>query len=122
MNDHIPADPVAEVMKNGLVELPFSDFDHRVMVKIRREAETVARSKKDKRFSSLFFMLGCFSGMCLSGMVGLGERPGEPVWWKMITIVLFLLFLDSACQQVFKTRLASKLFTTNSQHRKRVGR
>ena len=64
--DNKPAkDPIAEIMKHSLVELPFTDFDQRMMMQIRREAMAIAKSKKGQKFVITIFCFGVFS-WCIS--------------------------------------------------------
>ncbi len=100
LNNNKANDPIAELMQHGLVEMPFSDFDHRMMVSIRREAVTISHSKRDKSRAYLFFMLGCFFGLCMSAYIGVGyagvTAMNGGILWQVTTVVFFYLLLGSA--------------------------
>ena len=97
--DNKPAkDPIAEIMKHSLVELPFTDFDQRMMMQIRREAMAIAKSKKDKNLSSLFFALGCLVGAFLFNWLAFVQLPythGVKIFLQVIGVLLFLLCVNS---------------------------
>jgi hypothetical protein len=101
-------DQLAKVMKHSLVEMPFSDFDQRMMLQIRKEAIALERAKKDKSSASTFFMLGCFFGTCCSGVVAFSKdiRNIEGVdlksVWHASAVILLFLFLNSFYHRFFK--------------------
>ncbi len=113
MNAEKQKDAVAHMMRHSLVELPFSDFDQRMMMQIRREAEVMATSKKDKNRAALFFTLGCLFGAILSNWLVFGfsaELNNVKILVQAVGVLTFLLFVRSA----YNLLMASKPFEMNS--------
>ena len=100
-----PKDAVADLMKYSLVELPFGDFDQRMMMLIRREATVLAKSKKDKDRSALFFTLGCLLGAIFSNWLvfkgGADIQEGK-LMLMAVGVLMFLLFVKSAYAMLVK--------------------
>ncbi|MEJ5996496.1 hypothetical protein WG904_18855 [Pedobacter sp. Du54] len=94
-----------KALKNSLVELPFSDFDQRMMQEIRKEAIVLEKTKKDRNIASLFFMLGCFFGMCCAGLAAFSKEVSGmdlKTVWQAATVILGFLFINSFYTIVYK--------------------
>ena len=98
MENKSSKDPIAGLMKHSLVELPFSDFDQRMMLQIRREAVVLDKAKKDKNLSSIFFGLGCLFGAFVFNWLAFGQLPythGIKIFLQIGGILMFLLLLNN---------------------------
>lgn len=108
MKAETPKDVVADLMKHSLVELPFGDFDQRMMMEIRREAVVLAKSKKDKDRSALFFTLGCLLGAIFSNWLvftGGDSIQGGRLMLMAVGVLMFLLFVKSAYAMLVKSTI-----------------
>lgn len=56
------------LMKHSLVELPFQDFEERMMDKIRQEKQQHNLVQHNIRFAWIFFVLGLFLGLLITNM------------------------------------------------------
>lgn len=68
-NESIKNDPLRSLMKDSLLEMPFSDFESRTMQYILMEASSRASVAKDKKLSYIFFVLGNFSGLLIAALL-----------------------------------------------------
>jgi len=110
MNNEFPNDTIANAMKHSLVEMPFSDFDQRMMQQIRKEAIALEKTRKDKNNASLFFVLGCFFGMCCSGILVMGKQANELFGFGLksvlqaTSVILLFLFLNGVYKLFIKLK------------------
>ena len=98
MENKSSKDPISGLMKHSLVELPFSDFDQRMMLQIRREALVLDKAKKDKNLSSIFFGLGCLFGAFVFNWLALGQLPythGIKIFLQIAGVLMLLLLLNN---------------------------
>ncbi|HEY0667635.1 MAG TPA: hypothetical protein VGD22_05635 [Sphingobacteriaceae bacterium] len=65
-NETLKRDSLRDLMKESLLEMPFSDFESRTMRFILIEAGSRASAAKDKKLSSIFFVLGNVSGLLIA--------------------------------------------------------
>ena len=63
------ADPLASLIKDSGLEIPFSDFDDKVMRRIAGESIATAGISRDRKLSLVFFMLVVLLGIALNSMV-----------------------------------------------------
>lgn len=96
-------DPITQLLKHSLVEMPFSDFDQRMMLQIRREAAVLEKTKKDKNLSSIFFALGCLFGAFLFNWLAFEQLPytqSIKIFLQVAGVLLFLLFVNSVYKRI----------------------
>ncbi len=67
-------DPLRQLMKHSLVEMPFSDFEARTMHRIREQESVRAATTKDRKLFTVFFVLGVIAGITVSALLsGTGQ-------------------------------------------------
>lgn len=64
-------------MRHSRLKMPFSDFEERTMVRIYREQQVKAASRRYRKLSWVFFVLGAVLGALATGFItalpGLGS-------------------------------------------------
>lgn len=70
MNSEKEEKLIRELMGQSGSEMPFIDFENKLMEQIHKEANTSRSFLKDVRLSWFFFMVGTFFGLFLSTQVG----------------------------------------------------
>ena len=70
MNSEKEEKLVRELMGKSVIEMPFVDFENKLMEQIHKEANTSRSFLKDVRLSWFFFIVGTFFGLFLSILVG----------------------------------------------------
>jgi hypothetical protein len=94
MNKDQKQELLAKIMKNSLVEMPFSDFDDQVMLRIQQETVATSQSRRDRKRSSIFFALGCAAGMILSFLLSVYQWEGvQNGMFKLFAQVVFATIL-----------------------------
>ncbi len=87
---------VRELMEYSGREMPFVDFEDRLMVHIYKEAKTSRSFLNDIRLSCFFFVLGTLFGLILNIIVSKMNQPimGLPAQqFSLIIQTLFVIFL-----------------------------
>jgi len=87
---------VRELMEKSGREMPFADFEDKLMVQIYKEAKTSRSFLKDIQLSWFFFVLGTLFGLILNIMVSKMNQPimGLPAQqFSLIIQTLFVIFL-----------------------------
>ncbi len=87
---------VRELMEKSGREMPFADFEDKLMVQIYKEANTSRSFLKDIRLSWFFFFLGTLFGLILNIIVSKMNQPimGLPAQqFSLIIQTLFVIFL-----------------------------
>lgn len=84
---------LSNIMKSSLVEMPFSDFEDRVMLQIQQESTAYSQSRRDRNRSSVFFALGCCAGMVLSFLLSVYQWPEgvQSGMFKLLAQVVFAI-------------------------------
>jgi hypothetical protein len=59
----------SELMRHGRLKMPFSDFEERTMARIHREQQVQAASRRYRKLSWMFFVLGAILGALATGFV-----------------------------------------------------
>ena len=96
-------DGIKEIMKMAKLEMPFDDFDAKVMAdieKIEAEKESISKSRK---YALIFFAAGTFFGICLNYLVtelifpkiiDIQLRNYLGLFSQIIYVILIVLFSD----------------------------
>lgn len=61
---------VREIIKDSMLELPFTDFEDRMMAKISRYEAQKRQALQHRFYSLLFFFIGTIFGLALNYIVG----------------------------------------------------
>jgi hypothetical protein len=87
---------VRELMEKSGREMPFADFEDKLMEQIYNEAKTSRSFLKDIQLSWFFFVLGTFFGLILNIIISKMNQPimGIPAQqFSLILQTLFVIFL-----------------------------
>lgn len=76
------------LMKHARVELPFQDFEDRMMDKIHQEKQHRQLVKTNIRYAWLFFFLGLFLGLLITSLTAQLHQQLYGIPLKKIAIVL----------------------------------
>lgn len=60
---------LSELMQHSRLQMPFSDFEERTMARIHRESRVKADSRRYKKLSRAFFVLGAVLGALATHLV-----------------------------------------------------
>ncbi len=101
-----------QLMNKSSVEIPFSDFEDKMMDQIYREQENTKSVSKNIRIAWFFFFLGLFFGLLITNMTANLDSLIEGVPVKQIALftqvgiaVLLLFQLDKLIDFRFKKKL-----------------
>ena len=87
---------VRELMEKSGREMPFTDFEDKLMAQIHKEADASRSFLKDIKLSWFFFVLGTLFGLILNIIVSKMNQPilGLPAQqFGLIIQTLFVIFL-----------------------------
>ena len=59
----------SELMRHSRLKMPFSDFEERTMARIHREQQVKTASRRYRKLSWVFFVLGAVVGALATGFV-----------------------------------------------------
>lgn len=87
---------IQELMAKSQREMPFADFEERLMLQIHKEERTSRSFWKDIRLSWFFFVVGTLFGLFLNILVAEMNKPifGLPAQgWILFIQAIFVIFL-----------------------------
>lgn len=87
---------VRELMEKSVREMPFADFEEKLMVQIQQEAKNSHSFLKEIKLSWFFFVIGTLFGLVLNIIVSKMNQPilGLPAQqFSLIIQTLFVIFL-----------------------------
>ncbi|MBL1409202.1 hypothetical protein [Sphingobacterium faecale] len=96
-------DKLYDLLKNSKLELPFDDFESRMMQQIVDFEKTKVQMHQSKKMALLFFLIGTVFGMLLNYGLGLAlDSYGLPqasldkisFFSQLIYVILIVLFSD----------------------------
>jgi hypothetical protein len=61
----------SELMRHSRLKMPFSDFEERTMARIYREQQVKAATRRYRKISWVFFVLGAVLGALATGFITL---------------------------------------------------
>ncbi len=103
-------DKLKRLLSNSRLEMPFDDFEERLMTRIRKEAGNEKAIDKNIRLAWLFFALGTFFGVLLSVILSpVNTMYGYPVSKILLSFyiaagTLLLLFVEQLLKLTLKHR------------------
>lgn len=108
-------DKLKDLMKMGKVELPFADFEEKMMRRIEKAEQERLAIDKSRKYALLFFLLGTLFGMAgnylLADFVIASESLSESLknnvalFSQLIYVVLIVLFSDKMLRLMRLRRL-----------------
>lgn len=96
---------VRELMKKSTREMPFADFENKLMEQIHKEASTSRSLLKDVKLSWFFFIVGTIFGLFLTVYSEQIKNPifGFPVQRMILIIqIVFIILLLSQFDKLFE--------------------
>ena len=93
-------DELKQLLKDSRLEMPFEDFEERVMSRLKKDAQSEKSIDRNIRLSWLFFVSGTAFGLLLSAIISpVTSILGFPVSKLMIPLyiagaTLLLLFFE----------------------------
>lgn len=87
---------IRELMTKSKKEMPFTDFEERLMLQIHKEERASRSFLKDVRLSWFFFVVGTLFGLFLNILVAEINTPvfGLPAQrWVLIIQSIFVIFM-----------------------------
>lgn len=103
MNDN----QLTKALRKSLIEMPFGDFDQRMMLQVKKEAASFEKTKRDRNIASLFFMLGCLFGIVGAGLVAFSHEIDSTHLKgisQAVTVTLVFLFINSVYEHFYKQK------------------
>lgn len=106
-------DKLYDLLKNGKLELPFTDFEDRMMGQITEFEKAKVQMHRSKKMAILFFLIGTVFGMLLNYVLGLVlssyDLPQASLdkisfFSQIIYVVLIVLFSDKLWKLFKMTR------------------
>lgn len=97
-------------MKSSKLELPFSDFEAGVLLRIQEEAKQKARYSKGIKLSTLFFLLGTGFGLIIQNMMRSTDQiygiPAQQILlvFQVLYAVTVLTQLENILQLISKLK------------------
>jgi uncharacterized membrane protein YoaK (UPF0700 family) len=87
----------SELMQHARLKMPFSDFEERTVARIQKERKVREASKRYRKLSWIFFLLGAVLGALGTGFINaLPGRVSEPMVLacQLVYIILLLVALN----------------------------
>jgi len=94
-------------MSKSKLEMPFSDFEDRMMIRIGKELSYKTSLVKSLNLSLLFFILGSGFGLMLAGLL---SRPGDAIAGIPASQILFFFQLVFVILVIIQAEQLIKLF------------
>jgi len=90
---------LTELLRNNKLEMPFSDFDDKVMHRIQGEIHDKATISRDIKLSFFFFVLGTLFGLFINSYLlrvqgTFWSMPKETIVLFFQALFLFIFFLQ----------------------------
>ena len=103
-NKEINDDALRHLMKESMVNMPFTDFEDRTMQRVFMEAELKASTANDRKLAHLFFVLGMVCGLIIAVLLSFGKLPaaGVPELVRTVSQVLTALFFTMLANRFLK--------------------
>jgi|SRR5450432_2437853 TRAP-type C4-dicarboxylate transport system permease small subunit len=96
---------LSQIMKKSMVQMPFSDFEDKVMVEIHRQARYKKAILANIRLSRLFFFLGLGAGLIINDLLSHLHHSLMGLSAEQILLVFqvsFVFFFLTQLDKIFK--------------------
>lgn len=101
----------SQMMKKSRLEMPFSDFEDKMMLRIERESKLRRSISRDTKLAALFFVVGAGFGMVVSTILAqyhapIAGIPSEKVllYFQIVYVIVVLTQLENIIRLIARFR------------------